>query len=73
MTIGIIGVVILIALVGLFLVWRTVKLFIKLALVGIVVLLVVGLLAWWNSSSEKTATPPAERNRPANTRRSSNR
>jgi len=71
MTIGIIGIVSLIALVALFLVWRTVKLFIKLALIGFIALLIVGLLAWWNFSGATTSTP--EPARPANTRRSVNR
>jgi membrane protein implicated in regulation of membrane protease activity len=71
MTIGIIGVAILVALVVLFLVWRTVKVFIKLALVGFVALLVVAALVWWNWTGATSPTP--SRNRPANTRRATNR
>jgi membrane protein implicated in regulation of membrane protease activity len=71
-TIVIIGIAILVALVVLFLVWRTVKLFVKLALVGIVALLVVAALVWWNFAGGEGATPNA--NRPAsNTRRNTNR
>ncbi|HJR08917.1 MAG TPA: hypothetical protein VJ842_16790 [Pyrinomonadaceae bacterium] len=72
MTLGIIGIAILVALVVLFLVWRTVKVFVKLALVGLVALLVVAALVWWNWTGEMNATPNA--NRPAaNTRRNTNR
>lgn len=74
MTIGIIGIAILVALVVLFLVWRTVKVFIKLALVGFIALLVVAALVWWNfaGSGGTNSTPNA--NRPAaNTRRNANR
>jgi membrane protein implicated in regulation of membrane protease activity len=74
MTIGIIGIAILVALVVLFLVWRTVKVFIKLALVGLIALLVVAALVWWNFSGGVTSSTP-NANRPAstNTRRSTNR
>jgi membrane protein implicated in regulation of membrane protease activity len=72
MTIGIIGVAILVALIVLFLVWRTVKVFIKLALVGFIALLVIAALVWWNFSGGQSSTPNA--NRPAaNTRRNTNR
>ena len=72
MTIGIIGIAILVALVVLFLVWRTVKMFVKLALIGLVALLVIAALAWWNLAGGQSSTPNA--NRPAaNTRRSTNR
>jgi len=69
LTTGIIGIAILVALVVLFLVWRTVKVFVKLALVGLVALLVVAALVWWNySGGARSSTPNA--NRPAaNTRR----
>ncbi len=50
MTIEIIGVIVLVALVGLFLVWRTVKTFIKLALLGFIALVVIAALVWWNFS-----------------------
>jgi membrane protein implicated in regulation of membrane protease activity len=72
-TIGIIGIAILVALVVLFLVWRTVKMFVKLALVGLIALLVVAALVWWNfAGAGESSTPNA--NRPAaNTRRSTNR
>ncbi|HLL72682.1 MAG TPA: hypothetical protein VK363_14665 [Pyrinomonadaceae bacterium] len=72
MTLGIIGIAILVALVVLFLVWRTVKVFVKLALVGLVALLVVAALVWWNFAGGTDATRNA--NRPAaNTRRNTNR
>jgi membrane protein implicated in regulation of membrane protease activity len=72
MTIGIIGIALLVALVVLFLVWRTVKVFVKLALVGLVALLVIAALVWWNFAGGQGATPNA--NRPAaNTRRNANR
>jgi membrane protein implicated in regulation of membrane protease activity len=72
MTIGIIGIAILVALVALFLVWRTVKVFVKLALVGLVALLVVAALVWWNFAGGGSSTP--QTNRPAaNTRRNANR
>ena len=72
MTIGIIGICILVALVVLFLVWRTVKVFVKLALVGFIALACVAALVWWNYSGGTTATTNA--NRPAaNTRRNTNR
>jgi membrane protein implicated in regulation of membrane protease activity len=72
MTIGIIGIAILVALVVLFLVWRTVKVFVKLALVGLIALLVIAALVWWNFSGRTGATPNG--NRPAtNTRRTTNR
>ena len=72
MTIGIIGIAILVALVVLFLVWRTVKVFVKLALVGLVALLVIAALVWWNFAGANNSTPNA--NRPAaNTRRNTNR
>ena len=71
-TIGIIGIAILVALVVLFLVWRTVKMFVKLALVGFIALLVVAALVWWNFSGGTASTPNG--NRPAaNTRRNTNR
>lgn len=73
MTIGIIGIAIFVALVVLFLVWRTVKVFVKLALVGFIALLVIAALVWWNFSDGGTSSTP-NRNRPAaNTRRNSNR
>ena len=71
MTITIIGIAILVALVVLFLVWRTVKMFVKLTLVGFIALAVVAALAWWNFSGSNSSTPDG--NRPANTRRSTNR
>ncbi len=71
MTIEIIGVIVLVALVGLFLVWRTVKTFIKLALLGFIALVVIGALVWWNFSGGKS--PATNQNRPANTRRPANR
>jgi membrane protein implicated in regulation of membrane protease activity len=72
MTTGIIGIAILVALVVLFLVWRTVKMFVKLALIGLVALLVVAAVVWWNYSGGASSTPNA--NRPAvNTRRNANR
>jgi hypothetical protein len=72
MTIGIIGVAILVALIVLFLVWRTVKVFVKLALVGLIALLIIAALVWWNFSGGTRSTPNA--NRPAaNTRRNANR
>ncbi|HEV2799997.1 MAG TPA: hypothetical protein VGW12_05860 [Pyrinomonadaceae bacterium] len=70
MTIGIIGIALVVALVVLFLVWRTVKMFVKLALVGLIALLVVAALLWWNFAGSST---PTNANRPAtttNTRRS---
>ncbi|MCA1566511.1 MAG: hypothetical protein LC803_12885 [Acidobacteria bacterium] len=71
-TIGIIGIAILVALVVLFLVWRTVKMFVKLALVGLVALLVVAALVWWNFAGGEGSTQNV--NRPAaNTRRNANR
>ena len=73
-TIGIIGIAILVTLVVLFLVWRTVKMFVKLALVGLVALLVVAALVWWNFAGGNSATTPPGANRPAaNTRRNANR
>ena len=68
MTIGIIGIAIIVALVVLFLVWRTVKMFVKLALVGLVALLVVAALLWWNFAG--SSTPNANRPAASNTRRS---
>jgi hypothetical protein len=73
MTIGIIGVAILVALVVLFLVWRTVKVFIKLALLGLVALLVIAALVWWNFSDGGTNSTPNANRPAANTRRNSNR
>ena len=73
MTLGIIGIALLVALVVLFLVWRTVKVFIKLALLGLIALLVVAALAWWNFSGGTSSTPNANRPVPTNTRRSTNR
>ena len=71
-TLGIIGIAIIVALVVLFLVWRTVKMFVKLALVGLIALLVVAALVWWNFAGSHDSTPKA--NRPAtNTRRNANR
>ena len=73
MTIGIIGIAIVVALVVLFLVWRTMKVFFKLALVGFIALLVIAALVWWNFSGNGTSSTP-NANRPAtNTRRNSNR
>ena len=74
MTIGIIGICIIVALVVLFLVWRTVKVFVKLALVGLVALLVVAALVWWNfSGGQGSSTPNAARPGATNTRRNQNR
>jgi membrane protein implicated in regulation of membrane protease activity len=73
MTIGIIGIALLVALVVLFLVWRTVKVFIKLALVGLIALLVIAALVWWNFSGATGSTPEANRPTSTNTRRSTNR
>jgi membrane protein implicated in regulation of membrane protease activity len=74
MTLGIIGIALLVALVVLFLVWRTVKVFIKLALIGLIALLVVAALAWWNfSGGEKGSTTNANRPASTNTRRNANR
>jgi len=71
MSIEIIGVITLVALVGLFLVWRTVKMFVKLAILGLLALVVVAVLVWWNFFGGKRPTPNG--NGPANTRRSTNR
>jgi 4-amino-4-deoxy-L-arabinose transferase-like glycosyltransferase len=72
MTTGIIGIAILVALVVLFLAWRAVKVFVKLALVGLAALLVVGALVWWNFAGGGSSN--ANANRPAaNTRRNANR
>ena len=68
MTTGIIAVAILVALVVLFLVWRTGKAFVKLALIGLVALLVVAAVAWWNYSGAGSSTKNADRPA-ANTRR----
>ena len=65
--IGIIAFVALVALVGLFLVWRTVKTFIKLALIGFLALVLIGALTWWNYSGGRSTT--TNQNRPVNTRR----
>ncbi|HKP72599.1 MAG TPA: hypothetical protein VJT82_06655 [Pyrinomonadaceae bacterium] len=73
MTIGIIGVAALVALVVLFLVWRTVKAFVKLALVGFIALLVVAALVWWNFAGATSPAQTQNQNRPANTRRTTNR
>jgi membrane protein implicated in regulation of membrane protease activity len=73
MTIGIIGVAILVALVVLFLVWRTVKVFIKLALVGFIALLVIAALVWWNFAGGGTSSTPNGNRPAANTRRNANR
>lgn len=73
MTIGIIGIAILVVLVVLFLVWRTVKVFIKLALLGLVALLVVAALVWWNFSDSGTNATPNGNRPAANTRRNTNR
>ena len=71
-TIGIIGIAIIVALVVLFLVWRTVKMFVKLALAGLIALLVIAALVWWNFAGGRDSTGNA--NRPAtNTRRNANR
>ncbi|HYP02015.1 MAG TPA: hypothetical protein VER76_17625 [Pyrinomonadaceae bacterium] len=73
MTLGIIGIAILVALIVLFLVWRTVKVFVKLMLVGLVALLVVAALVWWNFAGGTTGST-GNANRPAaNTRRNTNR
>lgn len=71
MSIEIIGGALLVALVVLFLVWRTVKVFVKFALLGFIALAVIAALTWWNFSGGKSSTPNA--NRPANTRRTTNR
>ena len=73
MTLGIIGVALLVALVVLFLVWRTVKVFVKLALVGLIALLVVAALVWWNFAGGADPTGNANRAPAANTRRNTNR
>jgi membrane protein implicated in regulation of membrane protease activity len=73
MTIGIIGIALLVALVVLFLVWRTVKVFIKLALVGLVALLLIAALVWWNFSGGGTGSTPNANRPAANTRRNTNR
>ena len=71
MSIEIIGVIALVALVGVFLVWRTVKMFVKLAVLGFIALVVIAALVWWNFSAKQSSTPNS--NRPANTRRAVNR
>jgi len=71
MSIEIIGIIILVALVVLFFVWRTVKTFIKLAVLGLIALAVIAALGWWNFSGGQSSTPNG--NRPANTRRAVNR
>jgi fatty acid desaturase len=70
MSIGIIAAIIAVAAIGLFFLWRTVRFFIRLVIFGIVVLLVVGLFAWsqWSGS-----TSSQDDNRPAKTRKNSNR
>jgi membrane protein implicated in regulation of membrane protease activity len=73
MTIGIIGIAILVALIVLFLVWRTVKVFIKLALVGLIALLVIAALVWWNFSGGTNSTSNGNRPASTNTRRNANR
>ena len=69
--IGLIALVALVALVGLFLVWRTVKTFVKLALVGFIALIIIGALVWWNFSGGRS--PATNGKRPANTGRQANR
>jgi hypothetical protein len=54
-------------------VWRTVKVFIKLALLGLVALLVVAALVWWNFSDGTTSSTPNANRPAANTRRNANR
>ena len=70
MSIGIIAVIVAIAAAGLFLIWRAVRLFMRLAIVGVVVLLIVGLFAWnnWSGSASKQGG-----NRPAKTGKSNSR
>jgi membrane protein implicated in regulation of membrane protease activity len=72
-TIGIIGIAILVALVVLFLVWRTVKMFVKLALVGLVALLVIAALVWWNYAGGTMGSTPNASRPAVNTRRNTNR
>ena len=67
MSIGVIAAIIAIAAIGLFLIWRTVRFFIRLAVLGVVVLLIAGLFAWSHQSSN---TSEQDNNRPAKTRKS---
>ena len=75
MTFAVVSVVaVVVAFVLLLLLWRTVKMFVRLALVGLVVLAVLaGLFAWgWLGSGSDDARPQQRDNRRAtnaNTRR----
>ena len=62
-------VVALVGVVVLFLLWRTLKFFLRLALVGLILLTVVAALAAWGWFGAGDATRPTPRGANANSRR----
>ncbi|CAN5198471.1 MAG: hypothetical protein ACR2GW_12095 [Pyrinomonadaceae bacterium] len=64
-------VVVGLGLVILLLAWRAVRFLVRLALLGLVAFLVIGLLIWWGLPRRTDA--PRRDNRPAGTRRATNR
>ena len=70
MSIEIVAVIAVVAGIGLLLLWRTVRLFIRMAIFGLIILLVLGWLGWGYGVDNPFGQ---ERNGPANTRREGGR
>ncbi len=54
--------------VVLLLAWRTIRFFLKLALVGVLLLLLLGGLAWWRWAGANVPRPERQTNAPAGRR-----
>ena len=62
MSVGIIAAIIAVVAIGLFLMWRGLRLLIRLAIAGVIVFLIAGLFAWryWAGDTSRQDNHPAK-------------
>lgn len=65
MSLTAIAVIFVVLVVALALTWRTIRFFIKLALVGVLLLLLLGGLAWWRGVGMDGPTAPRNERQPS--------
>ncbi len=65
MSLTVIAIIFVVLAVVLALAWRTIRFFIKLALVGVLLLLLLGGLAWWRGVGLNGPTPPRNERQPS--------
>lgn len=58
MSLTVIAIIFVVLAVVLALAWRTIRFFLKLALVGVLLLLLLGGLAWWRGGGLNSPTAP---------------